>query len=220
MMILQQTEDGSSTIYLPQLDEHYHSVHGAIQESRHIFIQVGLRSLPAGHIRILEVGFGTGLNAFLTLLETFNQPDLSVEYFTVERYPLGSDITEQLNYPQLIAPEHTDYFAALHRAPWGKPVKITPSFVLHKIEGDIATSALPDDIHLIYFDAFAPEKQPEMWTPSIFKRISSHAAPQAVIVTYCAKGEVRRGWQAAGFRMEKLAGPPGKRHILRGFKET
>ena len=218
MRIIQKTEDGSPTIYLPELDEHYHSVHGAIQESSHIFIQAGLRSLPAGHIRILEVGFGTGLNAFLTLLETFNNPNLSIEYFTVERYPLSTDITEQLDYPHLLAPDRADLFAALHRAPWDKPVNITPAFTLHKIEGDIATVPLPDDINLIYFDAFAPEKQPEMWQQSIFDRIASHASPQSVIVTYCAKGDVRRGWQATGFRMEKLAGPPGKRHILRGTK--
>ena len=218
MRIIQKTEDGSPTIYLPELDEHYHSVHGAIQESSHIFIQAGLRSLPAGHIRILEVGFGTGLNAFLTLLETFNNPDLSIEYFTVERYPLSTDITEQLDYPHLLAPDRADLFAALHRAPWDKPVNITSAFTLHKIEGDIATVPLPDDINLIYFDAFAPEKQPEMWQQSIFDRIASHASPQSVIVTYCAKGDVRRGWQATGFRMEKLAGPPGKRHILRGTK--
>lgn len=218
MRIIQKTEDGSPTIYLPELDEHYHSVHGAIQESSHIFIQAGLRSLPAGHIRILEVGFGTGLNAFLTLLETFNNPDLSIEYFTVERYPLSTDITEQLDYPHLLAPDRADLFAAFHRAPWDKPVNITPAFTLHKIEGDIATVPLPDDINLIYFDAFAPEKQPEMWQQPIFDRIASHASPQSVIVTYCAKGDVRRGWQATGFRMEKLAGPPGKRHILRGTK--
>lgn len=220
MRIIQKTEDGSPTIYLPELDEHYHSVHGAIQESSHIFIQAGLRSLPAGHIRILEVGFGTGLNAFLTLLETFNNPDLSIEYFTVERYPLSTDITEQLDYPHLLAPDRADLFAALHRAPWDKSVNITPAFTLHKIEGDIATVPLPDDINLIYFDAFAPEKQPEMWQQSIFDRISRHTAPQGVVVTYCAKGDVRRGWQATGFRMEKLAGPPGKRHILRGIKES
>lgn len=220
MRIIQKTEDGSPTIYLPELDEHYHSVHGAIQESSHIFIQAGLRSLPAGHIRILEVGFGTGLNAFLTLLETFNNPDLSIEYFTVERYPLSTDITEQLDYPHLLAPDRADLFAALHRAPWDKPVNITSAFTLHKIEGDIATVPLPDDINLIYFDAFAPEKQPEMWQQSIFDRISRHTAPQGVVVTYCAKGDVRRGWQAAGFRMEKLPGPPGKRHILRGIKES
>lgn len=220
MRIIQKTEDGSPTIYLPELDEHYHSVHGAIQESSHIFIQAGLRSLPTGHIRILEVGFGTGLNAFLTLLETFNNPNLSIEYFTVERYPLSTDITEQLDYPHLLAPDRADLFAALHRAPWDKPVNITSAFTLHKIEGDIATVPLPDDINLIYFDAFAPEKQPEMWQQPIFDRIASHTSPQGVVVTYCAKGDVRRGWQAAGFRMEKLAGPPGKRHILRGIKES
>ena len=157
MRIIQKTEDGSPTIYLPELDEHYHSVHGAIQESSHIFIQAGLRSLPTGHIRILEVGFGTGLNAFLSLLETFNNPNLSIEYFTVERYPLSTDITEQLDYPHLLAPDRADLFAALHRAPWDKPVNITPAFTLHKIEGDIATVPLPDDINLIYCPRKATE---------------------------------------------------------------
>lgn len=219
MRIIQKTEDGSPTIYLPELDEHYHSVHGAIQESSHIFIKAGLRSLPAGHIRILEVGFGTGLNAFLTLLETFNNPDLSIEYFTVERYPLSTDITEQLDYPHLLAPDRADLFAALHRAPWDKSVNITPAFTLHKIEGDIATVPLPDDINLIYFDAFAPEKQPEMWTPELFQAIYRHMAPGGILTTYCAKGVVRRLLQATGFHVERLPGPPGgKREILRATK--
>ena len=219
MRIIQKTEDGSPTIYLPELDEHYHSVHGAIQESSHIFIKAGLRSLPAGHIRILEVGFGTGLNAFLTLLETFNNPDLSIEYFTVERYPLSTDITEQLDYPHLLAPDRADLFAALHRAPWDKPVNITPAFTLHKIEGDIATVPLPDDINLIYFDAFAPEKQPEMWDENLFRTLYRLMAAEGILTTYCAKGAVRRMLQAIGFRVERLPGPPGgKREILRATK--
>ena len=180
MRIIQKTEDGSPTIYLPELDEHYHSVHGAIQESSHIFIQAGLRSLPTGHIRILEVGFGTGLNAFLTLLETFNNPNLSIEYFTVERYPLSTDITEQLDYPHLLAPDRADLFAALHRAPWDKPVNITPAFTLHKIEGDIATRLHAPQNRRRYSHSPTPRRH----KPHLLRRLCPRKATGDVATAY------------------------------------
>ncbi|MEG1749649.1 MAG: tRNA (5-methylaminomethyl-2-thiouridine)(34)-methyltransferase MnmD [Tannerellaceae bacterium] len=215
---LQFTADGSHTLFIPEMDEHYHSVNGAVQESRHIFIGAGLREHPASSLRVLEVGFGTGLNAFLTLLEVEANGQRLVDYHTVELYPLGLDLIDKLNYGALICPEKQELFRSLHTAAWDCSVPITPRFTLHKIEGDSNRVPLPEQVDLIYFDAFAPEKQPDMWTEVLFNRLFALASPGCIIVTYCAKGVVRRMMQSAGFLMERLPGPPGKRHILRGRK--
>lgn len=212
---LQITADGSHTLFIPEMNEHYHSVNGAAQESMHIFINAGLRSLDKPVVRIMEVGFGTGLNALLSLRESV-ETGRKIEYYSAELYPLGDDIVSKLNYGELLWSEGAHFFKELHSAPWNECVDITDSFTLCKIEGDIAKCDIPENIDLIYFDAFAPEKQPEMWNEEIYRRLASHTNDGGVIVTYCAKGDVRRGMQAAGFKMERLPGPPGKRHILRG----
>lgn len=215
---LQITADGSHTLYIPEMNEHYHSVNGALRESRHIFIEAGLRTLEKDVVRIVEIGFGTGLNAFLTLRDATLSEAHHIEYHTVELYPLPLDTIHALNYGELVWPERKELFFALHEAEWNRSVPVTERFTLRKIKGDSNTCELPDDIDLIYFDAFAPEKQPEMWNQAIYDRLYAHAAPGGVIVTYCAKGEVRRGMRAAGFEMSRLPGPPGKRHMLRGIK--
>lgn len=217
--ILQITADGSHTLYLPDMDEHYHSVNGAIQESRHIFIEAGLKQIRKDEIRLLEIGFGTGLNAFLTLKEIMeSEVKQNVIYYSVELYPLEMSVVENLNYGALAWEGHEDSFLDLHQAQWNMDVKITEQFTLHKIKGDSNSCELPRSVDLIYFDAFAPEKQPEMWNPSIFDKLYGLANEDAIMMTYCAKGVVRRSMQAAGFEMERLPGPPGKRHILRGVK--
>lgn len=216
--IIQLTEDGSHTLFVPSLDEHYHSVNGAIQESAHVFINAGLKAIRKEEIRLLEIGFGTGLNALLSLQYTDVFSPKKIIYHTLERYPLSRDITEILNYGERIGPMGKEWFRKIHSADWERPVNITDHFILHKIEGDSNGCSLPPDIDLIYFDAFAPDKQPEMWEPAIFEKLYGIASPGALIVTYCAKGEVRRRMQNAGFKMERLPGPPGKRHILRGKK--
>lgn len=214
--LLQTTADGSHTLYLPAMDEHYHSINGAIGESEHIFVNAGLRSLAQREIRILEIGFGTGLNAFLTLREVMANLDWRVVYFAVELYPLPFELATRLNYAGLAWPEGESLFLDLHRVEWGKPTQITDRFVLHKIEGDANHVSLPDGIDLVYMDAFAPEKQPEMWNAALYRRLVDAMASEATLVTYCAKGDVRRGLRDAGLFMERLPGPPGKRHILRG----
>lgn len=213
---LEMTADGSHTLFVPAMDEHYHSVNGAVQESLHVFIEAGLRRIGKPEVRILEIGFGTGLNAFLTLRERQQAGIRAVTYYSVERYPLERAVTDALNYGARVWPERQELFAALHAAPWNAPAEIAEGFVLHKIEGDARDCELPADIDLVYFDAFAPDKQPEMWTPELFRRLAARMAPGGILVTYCAKGEVRRGFVAAGFQMERLPGPPGKRHILFG----
>ena len=218
--ILQVTADGSHTLYLPDMNEHYHSVNGAVQESEHIFINAGLKQIEKEEIHLLEIGFGTGLNALLTLKEVMEGAvKRNVIYHSVELYPLDLSVVEQLNYGERVWKEHEDFFLKLHQAPWDTYEKITPQFTLYKIKGDSNHCELPQHIDLIYFDAFAPEKQPKMWSQDIFNKLYEHANDNAIIMTYCAKGVVRRSMQAAGFLMERLPGPPGKRHILRGRKQ-
>lgn len=221
---LQLTADGSHTLFVPSLDEHYHSVNGAVQESLHIFIGAGLHTVAKEEVRVLEIGFGTGLNAFLTLCDVMRSqgggyPFRHIDYHAVELYPLGPEITGKLNYAGEEQKEQAAWFRQLHAAPWNKAVDINDRFTLHKIAGDARACVFPERIDLIYFDAFAPDKQPQLWEAGIFERLSACAAPGCRIVTYCAKGEVRRRMQGAGFRMERLPGPPGKRHILSGIKE-
>lgn len=215
---LQFTADGSHTLFVPSINEHYHSVNGAVQESKHVFLEAGLHHIQKGSVRILEIGFGTGLNAFLTLQDVEQNNNHTIDYFSVELYPLDMETVQSLNYGEVIWPGHKDLFHALHAAEWNTPVKITGNFSLHKIEGDGNTCELPTDIDLIYFDAFAPEKQPEMWRRSVYDRLFTCMMPGGMIVTYCAKGAVRREMEAAGFEMSRLPGPPGKRHMLRGIK--
>ena len=214
---LQLTAAGSHTLFIPEMDEHYHSVNGAVQESRHVFIEAGLHHLERKEIVVLEIGFGTGLNAFLTLLDA-EVHQRKIYYYSVELYPLDMDVIESLNYGEMICAGRKDVFQALHQADWNVAVQVSDFFGLHKIQGDSNTCALPERFDLVDFDAFAPDKQPEMWNQEIYNRLYAHTAPGGVIVTYCAKGEVRRGMQAAGFEMSRLPGPPGKRHILRGIK--
>lgn len=218
MIQIEQTADGSQTLFVPELNEHYHSVKGALTESEHIFIQMGLKHSSVEAPHVLEIGFGTGLNAFLTLL-TADTDQRNIHYTTLERYPVTPALIEQLTYPELICPERKDDFQALHQAAWNTDVQLTPYFTLHKVETDFTSYTFPNTYDVIYFDAFAPEKQPEMWTQSLFDTLCQQLNPQGILTTYCAKGAVRRMLQAAGFTVERLPGPPGgKREILRATK--
>lgn len=229
--ILETTEDGSHTLYVPELEEHYHSTHGAIQESMHVFIDAGLRHCNNEHIHLLEIGFGTGLNGLLTLLEA-EKLHKKLFYHSLERFPLTETIAMQLNYPEQITmgsatPPLQDekrltlLFHQLHLSPWERATAITPSFTLLKEEGDFSH---PEQFQpsrqyeLIYFDAFAPEKQPEMWQDKIFRRLYALSSDNGILTTYCAKGAVRRMLQSVGFTVERLPGPPGKRETLRATK--
>lgn len=214
---LEVTADGSHTLYLPEMNEHYHSVNGAVQESRHVFIEAGFKQLARPQLRILEIGFGTGLNAFLTLLEAA-ACGKRVTYYTVERYPLEEDVIRSLNYATVAGRGHAAWFEALHEASWNRPVAVTPFFTLHKMEADSNVCAFPPDIDLVYFDAFAPDKQPEMWNPEVFGSLFGNTVPGGLLTTYCAKGAVRRMLQGAGYEVERMPGPPGKREMLRGRK--
>ncbi len=218
MIHLEQTADGSYTLFVPELDEHYHSVKGALTESEHIFINMGFKHCTVKELRILEIGFGTGLNAFLTLLAA-DKAQRKTHYTTIERYPVEEDMVHQLDYPERICPERAGDFYALHSANWNCDVALTPFFTLHKIEDDFTTYPFEGGYDLVYFDAFAPEKQPEMWSQELFDFLYKCMNPGGILTTYCAKGVVRRMLQTSGFIVERLSGPVGgKREILRATK--
>lgn len=218
-VLIEKTADGSNTLFVPELDEHYHSIKGALTESRHIFIDMGLKHLSQENYHIFEVGFGTGLNAFLTYL-TAKELKLSIHYTAIELYPLKKEVIQSLSYPATVSSGQIEDFYQLHLSPWEEDYPIDNNFILKKIKGDYTQYNFPVDCYdIIYFDAFAPEKQPEMWTQQLFNGLYSSLKANGLLVTYCAKGVVRRMLQSAGLKVERLPGPPGgKREILRGTK--
>lgn len=214
------TEDGSHTLFVPELQEHYHSTHGAVQESHHVYIEAGLKQCEKEEIHVLEIGFGTGLNALLTLLEA-KQTGKKIYYTTLERYPIIWENARNLNYAEILSGKQD--FEQIHQAEWQKSIEITPFFSIKKRNIDCSKPEnllFENTFDVIYFDAFAPEKQPEMWTQAIFDTLYRCSNTNSILTTYCAKGNVRRMMQTAGFRVERLPGAPGKREMLRARKIT
>lgn len=214
-----ETKDGSHSLYNTELDETYHSVHGALNESKHVFIKHGLHESAKTfkEINILEVGFGTGLNALLTLIET-QKNKLQVNYFTLEPLPLTEDILEKLNYARLINNDQNKYFDRLHECEWKKENEIIPGFSFTKFNCTLQDISLEKPVDLVYFDAFAPRVQSELWIIDVFEKLFRMMSSNAILVTYCAKGEVKRTLRKAGFIVETLQGPPGKREMIRARK--
>jgi tRNA U34 5-methylaminomethyl-2-thiouridine-forming methyltransferase MnmC len=213
--VLVKTADGSDTLFAIDPGEHYHSTFGAVQESMHIFIGAGLKKCDQIAINLFEVGFGTGLNAYLTALETLGS-NQTIRYISIERYPLPPAVWSALNYPSIVSNGDSHLFRMIHEAEWNEEVNITNTFSILKLTSDLRGFDFSDlpMFDLVYFDPFSPEKQPELWATLIFSQIASHCAPMAKFVTYSAKGEVRRSLIEAGFDPERIPGPPGKRHII------
>lgn len=224
------TADGSSTIHLPDWDEQYHSKHGAIQEAYHVFITQGLHHIynsqnpsenkqeASNDIKILEIGFGTGLNAFITLLEA-EKLAISIHYVGVEGYPILNEEISLLNYTKQLKTHGKELlFNTLHEVIWEEKQTISNHFSLTKQHKFFTEIAEINQYHLIYFDAFGARVQPELWTENIFQKMYDALKEHGVLVTYAAKGSVRRAMQAVGFMVEKLPGPPGKREMLRATK--
>ena len=214
---LKLTADGSHTLYVAALDEHYHSHFGAVKESRHIFINAGLATIDSERVRILEVGFGTGLNALLTALYA-EEHKLQVSYTALEKYPLGQSVIDTLNYGSLTGPGGQEAFEAIHKAPWGVEAKTNDWFTLKKIESDLTTDNAEGIFDLVYFDAFGPDKQPEMWSEEVMGRITAVTQSGTVLVTYSAKGTLKRMLRSMGYEVSLLPGPPGKRVMTRAVK--
>ena len=211
------TADGSHTIAVPGMNVSYHSKHGAIQESMHVFIEAGFRywsahSKSPDQVSIFEMGFGTGLNAFLTAIEASDKK-IKVGYVAVEQYPLVLEEAMRLNYTASL--QHEQLFRQIHESKWNQKVAISEFFSLQKTNTSLENFSTDQLFDLIYYDAFAPLAQPELWTAEVFKKLHSMLQPEGILVTYCSKGDVRRAMQAAGFKVEKIPGPPGKREMVR-----
>lgn len=210
------TSDGSHSLFNSSLNETYHSVHGAIVESKHVYIQHGLdfwfQQNEERSVRILEIGFGTGLNALLTLLhgQSLNR---NIYYESWEAFPLETSIIKQLNYGEQLGASH--WFSQLHEVIWNKQVQLTSSFTIQKIHGDILASPISGPFDVVYYDAFAPSRQPDMWTMDILKKVSDAMVSGGIIVTYCAKGQLKRDLMTLGLTVETLSGPPGKKEMVR-----
>jgi tRNA U34 5-methylaminomethyl-2-thiouridine-forming methyltransferase MnmC len=214
------TGDGSVTIHIPEWNEQYHSKHGAIAEAVHVFISAGLTHWMSENdskeVSILEIGFGTGLNAFLTSLES-SKKDLQINYSGIEAYPISEEEIAHLNYAAMLdASEET--FLKLHQVSWESASQINRNFTLTKRKQFISEIKDSDGYNIIFFDAFGARVQPELWTETVFKLMFDALKPKGVLVTYSAKGSVRRAMMAVGFVVERLTGPPGKREMLRATK--
>ncbi|UBZ05728.1 tRNA (5-methylaminomethyl-2-thiouridine)(34)-methyltransferase MnmD [Salegentibacter mishustinae] len=218
-----KTGDGSVTIHLSEWDEQYHSKHGAIQEAQHVFIKMGLEYWVGlnkeKQISILEIGFGTGLNAFITFLEA-KKFQLNINYTGVEAYPVSEAEIGELNYAEMLSAENqVDSFQKMHQIPWNEKVAISENFQLEKQQKRFEEIKDINKYDLVFFDAFGARVQPELWTEEIFAKMYAAMKNDGVLVTYSAKGSVRRAMQTAGFIVERLPGPPGKREMLRALKK-
>lgn len=212
------TGDGSKTIQIEDWDEQYHSKHGAVQEAYHVFIENGLRLFENRKINLLEIGFGTGLNTLITLHEAVSQK-LQIEYVGVEAFPVSMEEVNQLDYCEQLGFERLgEVFQKMHDSPWEEAISITTDFSLLKQKKDFKHIEQQNLFNLIYFDAFGARVQPELWTEEIFSKMYQALTTGGVLVTYAAKGSVRRAMQAVGFTVERLPGPPGKREMLRAIK--
>ncbi len=216
-----KTEDGSATIRLPELDEHYHSFHGALQEAEHVFIRNGLQSREGNEIAVFELGFGTGLNALLTLKYALAHKK-RIDYFGLEAFPLGMDLIDQLNYSDLIGKEFEIDFKTMHLAEWNSASQINDNFTLRKEHGRVEEfnpELLAGSFDLIYFDAFGFRAQPEMWGLAILEKMHFLLKKDGLLVTYAARGQFKRDLKSLGFEVESCPGPPGKREMTRAIKK-
>ena len=212
--IIETTSDGSKTIYVPELDEHYHSVNGALNEAITVFIKPGLPTISKKEVSILEIGFGTGLNAMLTAIEAMAL-DKRVYYYGIEKYPVDPHIINELDYGKLVDPVHSCLFQDIHSCRWDELCEINPNFALYKICTDIKVFKSNKKFDIIYFDAFAKSKQPGMWTDEIIKGVCSMAGKGSLFLTYSATGQLKRQLISNGFQVKRLPGPKGKREITR-----
>ncbi|MFT5387818.1 MAG: tRNA U34 5-methylaminomethyl-2-thiouridine-forming methyltransferase MnmC [Candidatus Omnitrophota bacterium] len=212
------TDDGSSSFYNKTLDETYHSRHGAIQESMHVFIKHGLIHCSKKEIRIFEMGLGTGLNVLLSAL---NQPlETKISYTVVEKNPLSEDLVVDINYDKCLEDVRAkEFLFKIHASPWGVSLPLKDNFSVTKHKNDFLEYSSSKPFDIIYYDAFAPRVQPYLWDEKAFECIDKLSHDGTIFVTYCAKGSVRRTLESIGFEVERLAGPPGKREMLRGIKK-
>ena len=215
---IKQTADGSNTIFLPDLNENYHSFHGAIQEANHVFIKNGLdRFTSTSEISIFELGFGTGLNALLTCMWA-EKNKVKIEYVSIEAFPVPIDICKKMDYPVHLDPSGSEAYSKLLEAEWEQLIPISTHFSIRKINSAIQEWTNNQKFDLIYFDAFGPRAQSEMWELPILEKMFNTLEDNGILVTYCAQGQFRRNLKYLGFNVESLPGPPGKREMTRAHK--
>lgn len=217
MISIIKTDDGSSTLYSNTFNDQYHSTFGALQESLFIYIQTGLNYCEQNSLKIFEVGFGTGLNAILTFIEGFKKK-IKIEYHAIELFPINIETINQLNYFEFISNEQKSVYKKLHNCKWNKKIEISENFTFRKIKCDFNNYIFDEKYDLIYFDAFAPEKQPSMWSNENFTKLYDTLNDKGILTTYSSKGIVKNNLRKAGFKVTRLDGPKGKRHILRAHK--
>jgi len=210
---LVQTSDGSQTLSVDGGVEHYHSTNGAIAEALHVYIEAGLAPFAGREVNVFEVGFGTGLNAMLAYQFAVCNAT-RVNYTSIERYPLPLDIAEKLNYPEQVDLDREKYFDALHSAPWDSMVALDAHFSLQKVEADLVEYTPSAGIDVVFFDAFAPDLQPQLWSLQVFEKVFNAMNDGGVLVTYSSKGFVKNNLREVGFSVKRLPGPKGKRHMI------
>lgn len=221
MLSVFKTSDGSDTIYDNSKNAYYHSVYGAITESQHVFIENGLKRILHNYttVRIFEVGFGTGLNAYLSYLFAEPLADFRINYTAIEKHPLPESIYTLLNYPKLLNEVHGSCsFIDFHKCPWNQSVALTEKFVLEKIKGDFRTWIFENQFDLIYMDAFSPNDDPDLWTDSLLEKYYNMLVKDGLLTTYCAKGSFKRSLKRIGFKVECVPGPHGKREMTLAYK--
>lgn len=215
---IESSRDGSQTLYSTSFGQHYHSMHGALAESEHVFIKEGLNRLDRAKLKVLEFGFGSGLNALLTLRESIARK-IKIEYIGLELHPVPAEVWSSMNYNEGEFADLSNAFTELHESAWEVQVEIHPLFQLLKRNVDMTSCDLDDGLDLVYFDAFGPGTQPELWTKQIFARIYDAMSSGGVLTTYSCKGDVRRSMMALGFNVAQVGGPPGKRSMLVAIKD-
>jgi len=209
------TKDGSKSLFLPEMNETYHSKFGAKNESNHVFINAGFKQIKKDELAILEVGFGTGLNVLLTYFEA-QKSQQKIFYESIEKFPLPEKILPEIN--NFNNTDYREIFIKIHQVDWQQAINLSENFILLKNQVDLLDYHTDKKFDLIYFDAFAPDKQPELWTELVFNKLYNVLNKNGILVTYSAKGSVRRTMQAVGFEVERLQGPPGKREMLRAVR--
>jgi tRNA U34 5-methylaminomethyl-2-thiouridine-forming methyltransferase MnmC len=216
---LKITADGSSTLYIPEMDENYHSDHGALQEAMHVFIENGLNSIESEHIAVFEMGFGTGLNALLTSIQSKKQQK-RISYVGIEAFPVSAEHIAEINYIELVGVDHAADFQQIHQSNWNEKININHNFEFTKVQDKIEDYSMPaNEFDLIYYDAFGPRAQASMWEIPILEKMYKGLKPGGMLVTYCAQGQFKRNLKSLGFEVIPLPGPPGKREMTKGMKK-
>jgi tRNA U34 5-methylaminomethyl-2-thiouridine-forming methyltransferase MnmC len=212
------TGDGSKTIHMPELNESYHSTHGALQEAEHVFIKNGLVHIDKDFIQVFELGFGTGLNAILAY-RFAQQNNTQIEYVGVEAYPVAMEMLTNLDYTSFLTEDEKEIFSKMHEVSWGEKVRLSDLFTFQKVEQKVESYNPESEVFdIIFFDAFGPRTQGSLWQPVVLNKMAQMLRPKGVLTTYCAQGQFRRDLKSVGFDVTKVPGPPGKREMTVAFK--